>query len=326
MGHNSLHIRRYLLLICILLGAVTEAVSAQAFCALRDPVSRVYELFPEATSYRTVIGTVGPQHRQFLAKNLPFPHHFNEFGRHSLYVALQDGRPLGLVHVRSEKGRWGLVEICWALDLDLNVIGFEFQRCRGPHCDAISEGIFLKHVSGSKFDSLKEGLRSETIVELLPESQRALAETVLRSGLKTIALTSAVWREELIELRAPIQARSTFGDEVTLEQQSQDVTTAGNIGFIMNIWGDWIIKNQKGEVRGQLILTSVELPGFSDDLWWAVDSDGVLIKISSQHGWPDEMTRLAFEELIGRDIRHFKDCATAAELAAEAVLVKQELP
>ena len=206
MKHNSLHIGRHFLLVCILLGAVAETVSAQAFCALRDPVRRVYELFPEATAYRTVIGTVGPKHRQFLAKDLPFSHHFNEFGRHSLYVALQDGRPLGLIHVRSEKGRWGLVEICWALDLDLNVLGFEFQRCRGPHCDAISEGVFLEQISGSKFDSLKEGLRSETIVELLPESQRALAETVLRSGLKTIALTSTVWREELIELRAPIQA------------------------------------------------------------------------------------------------------------------------
>ena len=120
--------------------------------------------------------------------------------------------------------------------------------------------------------------------------------------------------------------RSIFGEEVILGQQAQEITAAGDIGFIMNIWGDWIVKNQKGEVRGKLILTSVELPGFSDDLWWAVDSDGALIKISSQHGWPDEMTKLAFEGLIGRDIRDFKDCATAAELAAEAVLEKQELP
>ena len=314
------------LLIGFILVIGAETVSAQAFCALRDPVRRVYEMFPEATSYRTVTSTVRPEHRQTLIQDLPFAHHFNEFGRHSLYVVMQDGKPLGLIHVRTERGRWGLVEICWALDFDLNILGFDFQRCRDPQCSSLREGPFEDLIVDSDFDTLRSALETGHVLESLPESQRVLGETVVRSGLKTIALTDNVWRNELIELRAPMHAEAVFGPDVVLEQKNDERESTEDVGFKMSIWGEWAISRADGEVMGKLIMTSISLPGLSDDLWWIIDIDGVLLSIVSQNGWPDDVTAKAFQQLVGRSITDFKDCATAAELAAEAVLTKQESP
>ena len=90
----------------------------QAYCAMRDPVTGIFKAFPQATSYRSITKTVTPDHRAAIAAELPFTLHFNELGRHTVYLAFKDRTPLGMVHVRSERGRYGLVEIGWVLGLD----------------------------------------------------------------------------------------------------------------------------------------------------------------------------------------------------------------
>ena len=315
-----------ILLIGILLMMCSEIVNAQAFCALRDPVRRVYQMFPESTAYRTITSTVGPEHRASLLRELPFAHHFNEFGRHSLYVALQDGKPIGLIHVRSEKGRWGLVEICWALDFDLNILGFEFQRCRDPQCAKITDGPVEDFIVGSNFETLAKSVKEGDFLESIPESQRTLAMTMLQSALKTISLTDTVWREELISLRAPFHAESAFESGIQLEPILAAPKRVDDVGFDLIVWGEWAIQDAQDQPLGKLIMSSLLLPGFSDDLWWVVDEKGSLISIECQSGWPDEATASAFQQLIGRSILDIKDCATASELAAEAVLTKQASP
>ena len=52
----------------LVVAALAETTMGQAYCALRDPVRRVYELFPEGERYRTLTATVGPEHRAALAK------------------------------------------------------------------------------------------------------------------------------------------------------------------------------------------------------------------------------------------------------------------
>ena len=319
-------IRLLLLVAVAVLSVFSETASAQAYCALRDPVRRVYELFPEADSYRTIIATVGPEHRQFLEDNLPFAHHFNEFGRHSLYVAIRDSEPLGLIHVRSERGRWGLVEVCWALDLDLNVRGFEFQRCRDPQGDALIASQFAKSLVGADLDTLKSRLEGGGYIASLPESLQPLAETVLRSGLKTVILTQDVWQDELIELRAAVRAREMFGEQADLEARDPMVNESPAVGFKLTFRGYWVVRNDEGEIVGSLIVTTIDLPGMKGDLWWVIGPEGRLQNIMPERSWNDSRTEAAFAELRGRTINDFEDCATAAELVAEAVLVKQDRP
>lgn len=121
-------------------------------------------------------------------------------GKHTLYLVSQEERPRGYVHARSEKGKWGLVEVVWAFDLKLNVIGFEIQRCRDSARTSLETSSFLRLVEGKGFLELREMLNqngaslSDPIEGFSPKAD-ALAATVIRSGLKAIAATEEVWLE-----------------------------------------------------------------------------------------------------------------------------------
>ena len=89
------------LIACLWLNGAAIA-KAEAFCALRDPVSSIYQLYPNANAYRSIVRTVDKQTREHVISHLPSLRlHFSEMGRHTLYVALQDGKKLGYVHVLS---------------------------------------------------------------------------------------------------------------------------------------------------------------------------------------------------------------------------------
>jgi len=255
------------------LSAVGESqVNAQAYCALRDPVSVIRRYNPESDGYRSLVGKVTAGVREQVSERLPFTIHLKELGAHTLYLASRAGVPETLIHVRSEKGRWGLVEIAWIFDIDLKVKGFVFQRCRDRNREvAESEAVqaqfagkgygvpeTLIHVRSEKGrwglveiawifdidlkvkgfvfqrcrDRNREVAESEAVqaqfagkgfAELrslltedgsrlrpgaldLASGAGDLAETLVRSALKTIAVTEIVWPEELRQMRLQVGA------------------------------------------------------------------------------------------------------------------------
>ena len=84
---------RRIVSLILLAAALCSAVHAQAFCALRDPNRQIYRLFPKATSYRSIVRTVGKDARREVGARLPFNLHFNELGRHTLYVPMRGDEP-----------------------------------------------------------------------------------------------------------------------------------------------------------------------------------------------------------------------------------------
>lgn len=175
-------------------------VHAAAFCALRDPTPQIYELYPDATNYRSLVSIIDDSIRTSIMAELPFTLHNRELGKHTLYVALKEREPLGFVHVRSEASRWGLIEIAWSLDLDLNVRDMRFQRCRDPSCKALAKDKFTGMMANKNSIELRAML---TAAEADPASlgvskkHRPLALTVLRSALKTIAVTRRAWEFDM---------------------------------------------------------------------------------------------------------------------------------
>jgi hypothetical protein len=309
-----------LILTATVLSAMGQTALGQAYCAIRDPVRRVYEMFPEADGFRTIVTTVGPAHREGLAKQLPFTLHFSEFGRHSLFIVLRDGLPLGLIHVRSERGRWGLIELCWALDMDLNVVGLEFQRCRDPKGDQLLQGDFGQSLIGADFESLLKRADQDATIDALPADEQQLAQTILRSGLKTIALTRQAWSGQLQEARAQQRAARAFGADSILKTRPIPDTTSAGVGFTLSFRQQWALTAPSGAPRGLLLLTGIQCNEYQDELWWVADAQGRLLAVESQHGWPDETTKALFESLQGRTVTDFGTCASVAELAAERVL------
>lgn len=309
----------------------------QALCALRDPVRQIARLFPDADAYESLVGTVGKETRQDVAKRLPFTLHFNELGRHTLYVAKKEERPVGLVHVRSEAGRWGLVEIAWALDLDLQVIGYEFQRCRDRSKSALTKGTGRETILHKGFQDLMrlmsdDGTALAQNVNFVPKGARPLAATVLRSGLKTIAVTKSVWPDEIAALRAfslalshhpeateAVPHRGLF-DEKSLgkikESIGSDSTGIDRASSIAHV-----ILDAKGKRRGWVVETPWEFDGDSTLIRWCFDLNGVVRSVGPLGGWKSEELRAAFAPLVGAEAAQSIDCCGASGVLALEVLL-----
>ncbi|MFW5450259.1 MAG: hypothetical protein ACKE9I_01570 [Methylophagaceae bacterium] len=196
----------FLLSLVIPIIFLSSIAYAKPFCALRDPTVEVYELFPLATSYKSIVHTVGKGTRSKILDILPFTIHAKEIGEHTVYAAFSDERSLGLVHVRSELGSWGLLEIAWAIDLDGNVIDFTFQRCREDGCKEIGSLNFRQQLLGMGLTDLT-ALMNEDGSELLEgklmvtPGAMELGASVIRSAMKTLVVTQMVWGDDIEVLK-----------------------------------------------------------------------------------------------------------------------------
>ena len=141
-----------LTVLCVLVPQMS--FGSAPFCALRDPSHQIYDMYDDATSYRSVVREVDTDTRQRLSADLPFGLHKNELGEHTLYIPLSGDTPLGIVHVRSESSEWGLIEVAWALTPELRVSDFRLQRCRGKSCDSLVEKGFIDVLQGKGQDRL----------------------------------------------------------------------------------------------------------------------------------------------------------------------------
>lgn len=172
-----------------------------AYCALRDPIKNIYRLFPDATSYRSIVHKIDKSAQKQVKNKVPFSIHNDELGQHTLYVAMKGKMPLGIIHSRSEVGLWGLIEIVWAFDFELNVVDFMFQRCRESACKLIEAPSFRQLLWQQSADQLSQMLEQDTISypENIKNNQDAkvLAETMIQSAIKTALVTDIAWHNEL---------------------------------------------------------------------------------------------------------------------------------
>ena len=327
---------RRIVSLILLAAALCSAVHAQAFCALRDPNRQIYRLFPKATSYRSIVRTVGKDARREVGARLPFNLHFNELGRHTLYVPMRGDEALGLVHGRSEAGRWGLVEVAWGLDFDLRVINYEFQRCRDRQRDALETEGVRRRLTGADFDALRAML-SEDGDELAPgrlpvePAAKDLALTVLRNVLKTIAATEAAWMDDLMALRADALARelmpgakslkrvTPLHDQKCLDLLRSRVGEQGT-GIQRDSTSVWQVLDRDGKRLGSVITTSWQLDELTLDLICAVDREGKILELRTPDSWPTEEVERLYGEQVGESPASYETCAGPVELAVFELL------
>lgn len=189
------------LLALLACSCLSQTAQAQAYCALRDPVRQIGDLFPEH-SYVSHVGVVTTEVRKEVGLRLPFTLHFNELGSHTLYAVAKDNARVGYVHVRPEITRWGIMEITWSLDADLRVRDFAFQRCRNRRRTILENEDFKQQLRGKSFDELLNllndngsNLKANGLKVDSQDSEFAVA--IVRCALKTIAVTSIVWEDEV---------------------------------------------------------------------------------------------------------------------------------
>ena len=328
-------------LILLVTGVMIEKSYGQAYCALRDPTKRIYESYPDATSYRSLVRTVDQEVRQYVSGKLPFTIHFNELGRHTLYLPVNGDRPIGLVHARSEAGNWGLSEIVWSLSPDLVVEDFQFQRCRSRKRSVVEKDAFKKQLIGKDFQQLKAMLSedgstlSNGKVTVAADAQE-MAATVIRSALKTIAVTEFTWKQELKVIQPLHHVNQAFPNTVRIEKINQPYSAAVieifQSAFKTSSGKDSSsIKRSSVEVyksiatdeseAGFVVKTPWEMDGTNLKLWWYVRNDGVISAVNSQGGWPTPETQKAFESVVGLATDKIRNCSSAAEIAGAEVLL-----
>jgi len=178
-----------------------ESLQAQAFCALRDPVEQINGLFP-STTYASLVGTVTKSTREAVSEQLPFTLHFNELGQHTLYAVNGEDGHVGYVHVRPELGKWGLTEIAWAIDKELRIVDFSFQRCRNRRRTILEQDAFKSQIIGKNINELRALINEQgTAINVdnlkVDAIDREFALIVVKCAMKTLVVTSAVWEEEV---------------------------------------------------------------------------------------------------------------------------------
>jgi hypothetical protein len=186
------------------LSTASAARAGMPYCALRDPTSQIFAMYPEASDYRSLVRSIDSSVRSEVQERVGFDLSAREVGRHTLYVALRETRPLGLVHVRSELSDWGLIEVAWALDLDLRIQDFRIQRCRGEACRALATDSALHDALRNRgLDDLNAWLKypnraQPAVIGVDPK----MVQTLIRSAAKTVAVTGLAWQSELRALAA----------------------------------------------------------------------------------------------------------------------------
>ena len=183
--------------------ALAAGMCAQA-PRLDDPQRSVFRAFPAANAYRVIVRDVDAAARKLVEDRLPFRVHYDELGAHSLYVAMRDARPVGMIYVQYEEGTSGLAAVEWAISFDMRVQSFHFQRMRSASRASLVRSPFVRLLNGcsaaqlvSMLDEngqLRDGTRGVT------GGTEQLAGAVVRSGVKTFALLGSVWRADVAVL------------------------------------------------------------------------------------------------------------------------------
>lgn len=308
------------------------AALAEAYCALRDPTGAIAEMYPDADAHQSVVRTIGPEVRDEIAGSLPFTLHFNELGKHTLYLVLRENQPLGFIHARTEPGRWGLVEIVWALTPDLRIRDFRFQRCRAPSCSSLSDAAFVRQLAGRDIDGLLElltpegdALRSNGLQ--VPDGAEELALAVVRSAAKTIAVTRSAWPDSVSYIQARRIAWQRFRVAITLEPVAQAypaealseldrALAGGRTAVRRDTVSAYRVKNSDGEYLGTVFDASWATAGQSGRFVWAFSKGGHVLGVDTVAAWPSNEARAAFERLIDQPIPSTESCSGAAELVA----------
>ena len=280
-----------------LVGAVAILIAAPlisfgAHCALRNPDRRIYELFPDATGYRTIVSEVNQEVKASVEKMLGIELRFGDLGKHTVYVVLKEGVPIGFVHARSEIGKSGSVEFVWALTLDLTIHDFRVQRSREKHISVIKADKFRHRLIGRNLEQLHEllvnGSKSVDAEQLaIPQAAVTIAHTVVLSGVKTRAITELAFGEAVHSARLLGNAHRFFPGTTKVTKirdvASDDVMSAVEILtgvspgqadreslVVLRSFGE------NGEMLGASVFSRWSAHAARPEIWWSVTPDGRL--------------------------------------------------
>lgn len=310
----------------------TSTVDA-ANCALRNPDRQIYEIFPGATNYRTVVAQVGIQLKPAIENRLGKALAFGDLGKHTLCVVFRDGVPLGFIHARSEGGVRGSVELVWAMDLDMRIMDFRVQRSREKHTDVLRTDVFRSQLVGKNAGQLRS-LISDSNETVSPATLQvsadgaSIARLAVLSGAKTLIITDLAFRSSAIRTRLLGNIHRSFPQthKVTkIKDPMNDQALAiikqrtGASAHLIDRDTFTVLRSldESGTTLGALAVSLPSIDSTAREQWWAVTADGRILKV-----WFVERTNDAIDvdlsQFAGRDLGGVVELAdTTGEVTAK---------
>ncbi len=315
----------------IILAGIYSAHSYAAYCSLRDPVSAINMLYPNASHHRSITREVERSSRDAVSQRLPFTLLFNELGKHTLYIVMDKKMPLGFIHARSELSDFGLIEIVWALNPDMTIKDSYFQRCRNKQCrDAIFISEIKALINNKTFDELnalidqKSELNNSESNTSFTAKSTGLKQAIIKSALKTIAVTESVWQKDIHRAQREKLIYSQFGPQKALSITAitpQHNTTKKHEKITFNMVHPTSIKTYKvstsTEKLGTIVYAKWEQYGHKGAFNWLFSNDGTVLDIQPSQPWPNDEIAREFQQTLGKNISDKSQCNTATELAGE---------
>ena len=267
----------------LFLWVATQPVHA-ANCALRDPDRSIYEIYPTATSYRTIARSVDEKVKTRVEQQIGLPLSLNDLGKHSIYVILNNKIPIGFVHARTELGKRGGIELVWGLDLDLKIYSFRIQRSREEHTAFIKSAAFREVIVGQNQTAMRVLLTQDTrsVDEAAleyPDGAGGIAYTAVTSGVKMIGITEEAFANVILKSRLLGNVYRFFPDtaKVVMVRSPIDEALGSSLGEI-DPSSLRILRavDEGGHALGVLVFSKWVAHPTQPEVWWGVSPEGVV--------------------------------------------------
>ncbi len=311
----------------VVLAVITCGSAHGANCALNDPARQIYEIFPEANGYRTVMALIDAELRQRIEQQLGSELSKSDLGKHTAYIVQKDLIPIGIVHARTESGARRSIELVWALDLGMNIKDFRVQRCREKQSEVIKADGFRQKMIGLDLAGIQGLLTAgnddiDVAALQIPHSATRIAHAVVMCAVKTRIITELAFSDLIQPVRMEGLVHQYFPEAVKVTKITVGMSdrTAATIAGTIGRTPDQVQRESltilgavgpDENTLGVLAFTVWSAHPAQPEMWWAVSPDGVVREVLVV-GHVDDPLREQFSALVGADL------AAVAPEAAQA--------
>jgi hypothetical protein len=186
--NNKLILKTFLFSLALFFALLEN--SEAALCAFRNPDRDVYILFPEATGYRSIMKALDSEEQKKIEEFLGQPLDYDESGEHTFYLILKGEEIIGIIHPHAERGRYGIVEMIWAITLDGKIIDFTIQRSRERGTRKLRSEEFHKQFRGKSLNNTFTipGTKEININLIKPVKEAIVASSIVAYSAQKILL------------------------------------------------------------------------------------------------------------------------------------------
>ena len=146
--------RRFLFSLLFLFGIYTNSFAAVG-CSLDDPARDVKRLFPESTGYLTKLSTLKEIGGEALKIKIEeklgdkFDTVYEDLDvPYAYYIVLKGKDPIGYIHGVNQKGKFGVLQLVIAVNLEGRIMAFYYQRISSPESSKFRASQFTGQFKG----------------------------------------------------------------------------------------------------------------------------------------------------------------------------------